>query len=324
MRRDHLMLTAVPAAAAAEALESPPVLPASWHSFGQRVGLNVWHVAHETLRSPRIEAFTTERGRPTVAARKVDRLRRLGFVTLRGDDRLAALARALERGIDALEASGLPACFLLCFDETWDVVRRLCSAAAHSFARRMTRFPGGARARIGDIFVDVAGPGSSGWPPRRGDAVRPSSGASLSKALGGPRPPDMAALSVLSRRNVASDPMHLCSACARRSRVWLRLRIPGGELPGGSPDADATDVSDGFWSSSEPRPSTPSLRRRSSSTCVLSLWAAATRCCSHRLLHWVSAHHGEASDEEASEDASVDGRRAGGSGRRVGESRRWD
>ena len=322
IRRDHLMLTAVPAkAAAAEALESPPVLPASWHSFGQRVGLNVWHVAHETLRSPRIEASPPREVDTTVAARKVDRLRRLGFVTLRGDDRLAALARALERGIDALEASGLPACFLLCFDETWDVVRRLCSAAAPLLCAPHDEVSGGARARIGDIFVDVAGPGSSGWPPRRGDAVRPSSGASLSENLGGPRSPDMAAALWFSLGDMSPQTRCIYALPAHADPAFgCDLGSRAASCQSGSPDADATDVSDGFWSSAGTAPvdaTLPWRQQQLQHVRALPLGCGDALLCSHRLLHWVSAHHGEASDEEASEDASVDGRRARGSGGRV-------
>lgn len=155
-----------------------PSSVASWHIFAQSIGLACTEQATDELdrdlNSGTGPYFDEERRRVLREAMRSD-----GYIEVEPDwdpdsARLERMTRCFADALDALDAVGLPANFLLVFDEVWEVVERLRAVLQPTLGHDLTF----------DFYVFNVRRGGTGWGMHRERAGKDAQGAFEGLAAG--------------------------------------------------------------------------------------------------------------------------------------------
>ena len=159
----------LPAASVSTAAGSQLESVAYWHDFGRGVGLSCGESSHADESGSGHAALLPHFEHQREAMREA--MRSDGYVEVEDweEDRtwLDRMTRSFAAAIDALDAAGLPANFLLVFDEVWEAVDRLRAVLQPVLGHGLTY----------DFYVFNVQPGGTGWGMHRERAGRDAMGA---------------------------------------------------------------------------------------------------------------------------------------------------
>ena len=162
-RARHGISVPTPEPDSARAAAQPEMLStASWHAFGQAVGLSCGASADAMVgseRAPPADVAAVAALRQSMSRDGYVQVEPAQWVGDGGSEQLQRWTASFSDAIDKLDAAGLPAVFLLAFDEVWACVDRLRWTLEGALGHGLTF----------DFYVSAAMEGSS--LRRRGHAV---------------------------------------------------------------------------------------------------------------------------------------------------------